>query len=70
MAENRYGLDAGYFKKKLGQVVWGIDNYTPEELARELARLAVTAENEAALHEMQRMKGEADAHSTILANNR
>ena len=40
---NEYGLDADYFRKKLKLVVAGIYNYTPQELATALTRLAITA---------------------------
>ena len=41
---NQYGLDVSYFKGKLELVLRDIKNYTPDELARELARLSVTAD--------------------------
>lgn len=41
---NEYGLDARYFKEKLGQLVRDADNYTPEEMSLALKRLASTAE--------------------------
>jgi hypothetical protein len=37
---NSYGLDARYFKEKLGQLVRDADNYTPAEMQRALNRLA------------------------------
>ncbi|WP_138437989.1 hypothetical protein [Marinobacter shengliensis] len=43
---NRYGVDATYFITKLGGLVQDIWDYTPEELARSLARLAQTANAE------------------------
>lgn len=42
--KNEYGLDVSYFKSKLSLVVRDIQRYTPSELARELARLSVTAD--------------------------
>lgn len=51
---NRYGPDTEYFSKKLKLVLEGINNYTPDELARELARLALTADNIAATVEFVR----------------
>jgi hypothetical protein len=45
---NTNGLDANYFKGKFALVMAGINNYTPPELARELARLAKTADDIAA----------------------
>jgi hypothetical protein len=41
---NRHGLDTDYFSKKLKLVLEGINSYTPDEMARELARLAITAD--------------------------
>ena len=40
---NNYGLDVDYFHKWIRRVLREIDYYTPDELARELARMAVTA---------------------------
>ena len=40
---NRHGLDARYFKEKLGQLVRDADNYTPKEMQRALNRLASVA---------------------------
>jgi len=40
---NRYGVDDDYFRKKLESVIASLYNYTPEELSRELQRLANTA---------------------------
>lgn len=37
---NEYGLDVNYFKNKLSLLVRDIDCYKPEELYRELSRLA------------------------------
>lgn len=54
---NQYGLDADYFSKWIRRVLRGIDNYTPEELARELARMAVTA-NPSVLNENEFQKKE------------
>lgn len=41
---NRYGLDADYFTKKMQLIIRDIDNYKPSEFARELARMAKTAD--------------------------
>lgn len=41
--QNEYGLDVSYFKSKLARVLRDIAQYNPDELARELARLAKTA---------------------------
>lgn len=55
---NRYGLDEAYFSRKLKLILGDIDNYTPEELARELSRLAITANYGEAVNELQRGKYE------------
>lgn len=55
---NQYGLDADYFQKWMRRVLRGLDNYIPEELARELARMAVTA-NPSVLNEHEFQKKEA-----------
>jgi hypothetical protein len=41
---NSYGLDVSYFEGKLKLVLRDIKNYTPDELARELARYSVAAD--------------------------
>ncbi len=41
---NSYGLDVSYFEGKLNIVLRDIKNYTPDELARELARYSVAAD--------------------------
>jgi len=51
---NSYGLDTDYFTKKLKLVLKGVDNCTPDEMARELARLSLTADNIAATVEFVR----------------
>lgn len=45
---NRFGLDTDYFEEKLSITLRDIDNYTPEEMARALTRLGITADGEAA----------------------
>ncbi len=40
---NDYGLDARYFKEKLGQLVRDADRYTPEEMSLALVRLSDVA---------------------------
>lgn len=43
---NRYGLDVGYFRKTIDRELnRGLTDYKPDELARVLARLSVTADN-------------------------
>jgi hypothetical protein len=41
---NEYGLDADYFAAKLKRILQGVSRYTPSEMARELARMSVTAD--------------------------
>lgn len=43
---NEYGLDVDYFKRKLNLVLRDADRYTPDEMARELARMSVVANSE------------------------
>jgi len=43
---NRYGLDANYFKKALSIIVRDADNYTPTEMERALKRLSIVAINQ------------------------
>lgn len=41
---NRYGLDAGYFTRKMMRMVRDIGDFKPSEMARELARMSKTAD--------------------------
>lgn len=41
---NEYGLDANYFAAKLKLILRDISRYTPAEMARELARMSLTAD--------------------------
>lgn len=41
---NQYGLDASYFYGKLSMLLRDIRNYKPDEMARSLARLSITAD--------------------------
>lgn len=41
---NEYGLDVNYFKEKLSLILRDIENYKPEEMHRELSRLAAVVE--------------------------
>lgn len=41
---NNHGLDEYYFKLKLEIITEGIHNYSPQELARALTRIAMTAD--------------------------
>jgi hypothetical protein len=40
MTTNEYGLDVSYFENKLKRILSEIDRYTPDELARECARMS------------------------------
>ena len=44
--ENRYGVDVDYFINKMASIMGELENHTPKELARSLARLASTASSE------------------------
>lgn len=44
MSTNQYGLDADYFRRKLERVLRDVNSYRPDEMARELARMARTAD--------------------------
>lgn len=41
---NEYGLDANYFAEKLKRILRDISHYTPAGMARELARMSLTAD--------------------------
>ena len=41
---NRYDLDSTYFRKKLKMIIRDLSDYKPDELARELLRMSVTAD--------------------------
>lgn len=43
---NRYGLDARYFKEKLSQLVRDVDMYKPDEMKRALMRLSRVADRQ------------------------
>ena len=43
---NRYGVDRDYFTKKLEIIIRDMRNYTPDELARSLGRLAMVADSD------------------------
>lgn len=42
--KNEHGLDANYFARDLERVLRDINSYTPDDLARKLARLAMVAD--------------------------
>lgn len=44
MSTNEYGLDVSYFESKFKRILSEIDRYTPDELARECARMASAAD--------------------------
>lgn len=58
---NEYGLDARYFKEKLGQLVRDADNYTPAEMALALGRLQAVAEPSKAVAVARPKKADIDA---------
>lgn len=39
MSGNRYGVDAGYFKKKLEVIIRDLEHYKPTELLQEFSNL-------------------------------
>jgi len=44
--KNRYGVDVGYFRKTINRELnRGLSDFKPDELARILARLSVTADS-------------------------
>ncbi|MDE1711883.1 hypothetical protein PWG14_03725 (plasmid) [Chromobacterium amazonense] len=47
-----YGVDAGYFDRKLARIIPALDNYKPADLAREFARMAAVADRDAARAEL------------------
>lgn len=53
VANNHFGLDADYFAKNLKRIQDGINNYTPQEMARALARLARTSDENVAREELK-----------------
>ena len=48
---NEYGLDYKYFQGKLKLIVRDARNYTPDEMARELARMSKAADSSVILNE-------------------
>ena len=44
--KNRYGLDVRYFRANLSIILRDINNYTPSEMSRALARLSRVAESQ------------------------
>lgn len=58
---NQYGLDAHYFKVKLELILRDLSRYTPEELSRDLSRLAETSYQTVATNIRSRLTAFADA---------
>jgi hypothetical protein len=50
---NKYGLDYEYFQKKLEIIIRDARSYEPNEMARELARLSRTADEDVILTEAE-----------------
>jgi hypothetical protein len=42
---NEYGLDTNYFTDKLTRIIRDVSCYRPSELARELLRMSLTADD-------------------------
>ena len=53
--KNEYGLDISYFRKWVERLHLGLDRYTPDELARELSRMAFTADGDETKKEVERL---------------
>ncbi|AOZ48794.1 hypothetical protein [Chromobacterium vaccinii] len=47
-----YGVDADYFHRQLPRIILGLENFRPAELAREFARMAISADAAAARDEL------------------
>ncbi len=46
---NRYGLDTDYFIRKMERIIRDMENYKPDEFAREMARMSRTADDKVLL---------------------
>lgn len=46
MAKNEYGLNVDYFRRYFELMIRDVRNYTPDEMARSLARMSVVADKE------------------------
>lgn len=42
--KNEYGLDVSYFRRYFELMVRDVNNYTPSEMARSLARMSIVAD--------------------------
>jgi len=51
MSRNRYGVDVTYFEKWIVRSLKDLENYKPDELARELGRMSRTADSSVLLEE-------------------
>jgi hypothetical protein len=60
MSTNEYGLDVSYFKAKIQRILNEVERYTPDELARECARMASTACSDVLLE--KEFKNEPEFH--------
>lgn len=49
MSENRFGVDVTYFRRWFDRSLKNLADYTPDELARELARMSRTADSKVLL---------------------
>lgn len=47
MANNEYGLDANYLKKRMERMISDLDRFTPDEAFNELSRMALVAADQA-----------------------
>lgn len=47
--KNEWGLDTGYFRRYFELMVRDVNNYTPDEMARSLARMSVVADEKVLL---------------------
>ena len=51
MSTNEYGLDVSYFKAKLQRILNEVERYTPDELARECARMSTAIDKAVVLED-------------------
>ncbi len=64
MSSNRYGVDITYFKKWIARAFRDMNDYKPDELARELARMSRTADS-AVIMELEFIDTDA-ANNTLI----
>ncbi|MBJ2286766.1 MULTISPECIES: hypothetical protein [Pseudomonas] len=60
-AKNRFGLDMDYFKRRLNRLIRDLADFPPDEAARELARMARTADH-SVLAEVEFIQGNCNPH--------